>query len=82
MVVERRVEGAQAGTTSTILRVNDNGGADPTRDVHAFVNARPTIVEYTVPLVSGSPPQWSVVGATVANVVTYNVRLEQWILRL
>ena len=82
MVVEMLVQGVAATSTTTILRVNDLSGSLTTRDVHAFVSGRPTIVEYTLPFNALTPPQWSVVGASMGNSVDYSVRLKKWILRL
>ena len=82
MVVEMLVQGADASATTTILRVNDLSGALTTRDVHAFVSGRPTLIEYTLPFNAAAPPQWSVLGASVPNSVDYSVRLKKWILRL
>jgi hypothetical protein len=83
MVVEMRVQGTQASAFTTILRVDDNEGTDQIRDVHAFSNGRPTIIEYTLPVTPGGTlPQWSVLVGDPSNNVTYSVRLKQWILRL
>ncbi len=82
MVVEMLVQGSAATANTTILRVNDLSGTLTTRDVHAFVSGRPTIIEYTLPFAAGALPQWSVLGASGANTVVYSVRLKQWILRL
>lgn len=81
MVVEMWIAGADATATPTILRVNDLSGTLTTRDLHAFVSGRPTMIEYTLPFSGGTPPQWTVVGGSMTNVVDYSVRLKKWILR-
>ena len=40
------------------------------------------MLDYTLPFTPGSPPEWSVLGASPGNTVTYSVRLKAWILRL
>lgn len=80
MTVEMQVQGSLATVTPTILRVDDLTG--PSRDVHALVNQRPTLIDYTLPYAQGTPPQWSVLGADAVNTVQYSVRLKAWILRL
>ena len=82
MTVEMWVQGSDATASPSILRVDDQSGALTTRDVHAFVDGRPTVIEYTLPLVPGALPEWSVLGAQPGNTVTYSVRLKAWILRL
>ena len=37
---------------------------------------------YTLPFAAASPPQWSIEGASLANEVTYAVRLKRWVLQL
>ena len=65
------------------LRIDDNEGSSQVRDVHAFVNDRPTLTEYTLPITPGGTlPQWSVLVGSPANSVTYAVRLKAWILRI
>lgn len=81
MLVEMRVQGSDASATQTILRVNDLSGTLTTRDLHAFVSGRPTMTDYTLPFSAGTPPQWTVIGASMTNVVDYSVRLKAWILR-
>lgn len=82
MTVEMSIQGSSASTTPTILRVDDLSGTSSTRDVHALVDGRPTIIDYTLPFTPGVLPQWSVLGASPANVVDYAVRIKAWILRL
>jgi hypothetical protein len=83
MITEVSIRGTQASSTTTTLSVDDNTGTDDTRIVHAFVSDRPTLVEYTVPLAQGGTNvQWSMAGASGANLVTYAVRLKAWIYRL
>ncbi|MEM7357295.1 MAG: hypothetical protein AAF657_41150, partial [Acidobacteriota bacterium] len=82
MTVEMWIQGSNATAAPAILRVDDQSGSLPTRDVHAFVDGRPNLVEYTLPLVSGALPEWSVLGANPGNTVSYSVRLKAWILRL
>lgn len=83
MVVEMQIQGSAATTFQTILRVDDNEGASQVRDIHAIVNNRPTIVEYTVPVTPGGiAPQWSVLVGNPANTVTYAVRVKTWFLRM
>jgi hypothetical protein len=85
MVTEMMIRSTSASTVLTTLRVDDNTalGFDEVRDVVAFVNNRPTITEYTVPLLgSGTGPTWSMLGATGGNLVTYSVRLKAWIYRM
>lgn len=83
MVTEMLILGTNASATTTTLVVDDNTGTDDTRTLHAFVSNRPSIVEYTVPLVpGGTNVQWSMAGASGANLVTYSVRVKAWIYRL
>jgi hypothetical protein len=81
MTVEMQVRGSVA-TARRTLRVDDRSGASATRDVHALVDGRPSLIDYTLPLVPGAPPRWSVLGAGPGNTVDYSVRLKAWILRL
>ncbi|MEZ4449673.1 MAG: hypothetical protein R3B09_09345 [Nannocystaceae bacterium] len=53
MVVEIQVEGALASVHRTALRVDDGEGASPIREVFAFVDGVPNLVEYTLPLSPG-----------------------------
>lgn len=82
MVTEMSIQGSAAFTTTTFLRVDDNSGANTAgevREVHAYVNDRPTLVEYTVPF---GKPMWSTQGASMANTISYHVRVKAWIYRL
>lgn len=83
MLTEMSISGTQASSTTTTLSVDDNTGTDDTRTIHAFISDRPTVVEYTVPLLQGGTNvQWSMGGASAGNLVTYSVRLKAWIYRL
>jgi hypothetical protein len=89
MVTEMSISGSQASGTTTTLTVNDQLGTDPVRVVHAMVSNRPTLIEYTVPLIpatdmvlGGSNVLWSMAGASGTNLVTYSVRLKAWVYRL
>ena len=87
MIVEMRIQAQAATTTFTLLRVDDNEGtvAEQTRDLVALANDRYSIVDYMLPITPPAVinmPQWSVIGPTPANRVSYRVRVKAWILRM
>jgi hypothetical protein len=83
MITEVSIEGSDATATDTFVRIVDDsgtGGPGETRTIHAYVDGRPTVVEYTVPL--NGTPTWETVGAGGSNAISYHIRVKAWIYRL
>lgn len=85
MIVEMRIQAQLASTTFSMLRVDDNEGAvgSQTRDLVALANDRYSMCDYLLPITPGGTlPEWSILGATGSNRITYRVRVKAWILRM
>lgn len=83
MIIDVRIMSTTGATTLTYLRVDDNEGAVQTCDFQVIANNRYTQADYLMPITPGGTlPQWQLVGASGANLVTYRVRVKAFILRM